>query len=101
MDLNIPAESREYLYIPGIAAFHLASPDAAANPTTLPVEVAFPATGTPPTAWLAAEWVGPALARILLGPLGNALDPGVYDVWLRITGAVEEPQRRIARLSVA
>lgn len=101
--LTLPVISREYLYINGIQAFDANSPDHATDPTTLPVDVALtsgidePASGD----WTAAEWVNATTARILTGP-GGALTPdaGTYSIWLRITGAVEQPERKIGRLAV-
>lgn len=99
---TIPAVSRELLYIRNVQAFDADSPDSATDPTTLPVQVAFMLTGEPTTAdWHDAEWEDATTARILLGPGGGVvLTAGRYGIWLRVTGAVEEPERRVGTLTV-
>lgn len=99
---KMPAISREYLYIPGIRAFDPRSPDAAADPTGLPVQMAFVPSNTEPTAgdWVTGDWESATTARILLGTGGVVLTKGKYDVWLRVTGAVEQPQRYVGAIQL-
>lgn len=102
-NLTLPAISKEYLYFTGIKAFDADSPDHVTDPTTLPVEVAIVAVDTDPSEpdWHLAQWVGQATARILTGTGGViAPEAGRYAVWLRITGAVEQPSRKIGQLDV-
>lgn len=99
---TLPAVSREYLYLPGITAFDSLSPDHTTDPTTLPVQVALTTDNDPVEAdWINAEWVDTTTARILTGP-GGTITPavGVYQIWLRVTGAVEQPERRVGTLRV-
>ncbi|HET7386832.1 MAG TPA: hypothetical protein VFJ19_09255 [Nocardioidaceae bacterium] len=100
---SIPSVSREYLYLPGIRAFDAASPDTAADPTTLPVQVCFlPYNAVPEDAdWIDAEWANATTARILIGPDGTVTPAvGRHRVWLRVTGAVEQPERVVGDLQV-
>lgn len=83
----ISSLSREYLY------FFIES---AAGTET--VEVAFTTPGVDPGApdWNAATWTGAtpqgADATILVGPGGTVtLAKGVYQPWVRVTGATEVP----------
>jgi len=100
---SLPVISREYLYINGIQAFDANSPDHATDPTTLPIDVALTARFVEPDTgdWTAAEWVNTTTARILTGA-GGTLTPaaGTYDIWVRITGAVEQPEHKIGVLAV-
>lgn len=107
--VRIPAISKEYLYLPGIQAFDATSGDAG-DPTSLDVYVAFQAAGEPGTAdWRAAEWVvgsysstaGTATARYLLDPAAtDALTAGSYQIWLRVDGSSEQPERPVGTLVV-
>lgn len=98
-----PFISGELLYLPGIAAFDYRSPDAAVDPTTLPVQIALIPFGANPTNgdWLTAQWYDTTTARALLGPTGLA-DPavGLWAIWLRITGATEQPERCVGALTI-
>lgn len=104
-DLQIPAVSTEYLYVPDVVAFDPSSPDAAVDVTTLPVDFAFVAPGVDPTDvdWVPGSWAPLATsptARLLLGPTGIALSIGVVTVWMRVRGAVEAPARPVAKINV-
>src|SRR5678815_2500702 len=81
--------------------------DPVSDPTSLPVEIAVPPSGVAPTTWLNANWeLGgpPYVAAILVGPTAGGsdveLEAGAYDVWLRITDAVEIPAFIADRLVV-
>jgi hypothetical protein len=74
------------------------SPD---NPTARVVEFAFVADNTRPTApdWIAGSWVGvnsPYVAKVLI----DQLDPGRYDVWIRVVGNPEIPVAQFDTLIV-
>lgn len=98
-----PASSAEFLYFNGIQAFDLRSPDAAADPTTLPVLMTLVTIGDDldDAVWTAGEWFDTATARILIGA-GGAITPlaGTWDVGLTITGAIEQPKRVVGQLTV-
>lgn len=102
MAATLPAISRELLYIPGIQAFDLRSPDAAADPTSLPVSVALipPRTQPDDGDWQAAEWFDATTVRILVGPPALTETSGNLVVWLRITGATEQPERPVGPLRI-
>lgn len=105
--LPIPVISKEELYLPGIQAFDSRSPDAAVDPTTLPIKVAFMAPATQPpedttdSLWKTAQWESQTTGRILIGPgTAAALTAGTYVVWLTVTGGVETPKRPVGRIRV-
>lgn len=101
--LTLPAVSRERLYFPGVVAFAAGAPDAA-NVTTLPVQMAFVAQGVDPaeTDWKAGAWFNnTTTAYILIGPPGLILVVGQYEVWLRVLGASEQPERPLVLLTVS
>jgi len=91
--------SREYLVTPvtvrGVDASLL---------TTLPVEFAFVAEDAQPAGgdWIAGDWEPVTNnARILIGPSTSAvLGAGTYSVWLRVTGAIIEPVRKLDTLVI-
>lgn len=100
--LSIPAVSKEILYVPGIQAFDESSPDYA-DPTVLPVQFAFvpPGTDPQPGAWQNGTWTSGRTdqAQILIDPTSMNLS-GQVAVWLRVTGAVEQPERQVAILNI-
>lgn len=98
MHLSMPLQSTEYLYVPGVQAFFEGT---VADPTVLPVHMAFMTDKTPPTApdWEVAQWapgITPPAVRILVGLDGLVLAVGWYWVWLRVTSAQEKPARRLS-----
>lgn len=101
------ASGAQLLYIPGIQAFNVNSPDPA-DPTSLPVYVAFLPHGTNEPGvsdWLAAQWLpfaaaNPQTARISVNPATLSLVQGRYDIWLKITGATEQPAGKVGTLVV-
>lgn len=95
--LQQSALSLEYLLVTWSAKVN----GVAVDPTSpaLAVQMAFPATGSPPATWLAAGWEadgsGGWKARCLVGPAGTVtLPPGDYDVWVKVTSTPEVPIRR-------
>lgn len=101
--LELPAATREFLYARKIKAFDAASPDSAVDPRTLPVQFAVIVPGIDPVEldWVDAEWFDQTTARILTGAGGDISRPvGRYTIWLRVTGAVERPERRVGTLVV-
>lgn len=99
---DIPAISKEYLLVPGITAFAATSPDAAVDPSTLPVYLALVTRGDTPggSDWQSAEWADSATARLLLGPSGYEPGAGYWAVWVRITGTSEEPRRLVGYVTI-
>lgn len=97
-DLTISSLSTVYVHVPVRDVLF------AADPTTSPVQVAFPARGVEPVEsdWRAADWrtdsaVTPPVyyARCLVGPMGTVqLADGLYDVWVRVTDNPERPVLR-------
>ncbi len=67
------------------------SPDV--DPTTFPVRFAFPASGSAPATWYAAQWESggpPYIARLTIGPAGDVeLEAGAYDVYAEVTDSPE------------
>lgn len=65
------------------------------NPTSKTVQLAFPVSGQAPATWVDGTWeTTPSqyLARALVGPGGAIqLDPGTYDVYVKITDDPEIP----------
>jgi hypothetical protein len=82
------------------------------NPTTFPVEFAFLPQDTTPSAlttWHAGTWYTVSQdflpniykAAILIGPsTAVVLTPGSWDVWIRITHAVEQPVEKAATILI-
>lgn len=100
---TLPAVSREYLYFPGIQAFDVRSPDSAVDPATLTAQVAFVKPGVSPIEadWVAAQWQDITTVRVIVGAgSSNALPIGEYAVWLRVVGAVEQPERNVGTLGI-
>jgi hypothetical protein len=66
-----------------------------ADPTSDPVSLAFPTTGTEPSVFVAGNWrtvAGIHYAQALVGPGGAiVLTPGFYDVYVQITDNPEVP----------
>jgi len=70
-----------------------------------PVEIAFVQGAEPGDEdWQTAEWgdVTPqgADARILVGPEAVALTPGIWQMWVRVTGALERPVRHAGSIEI-
>lgn len=70
------------------------------DPSSDAVDLAVLATGTPPdgtTTWTAGTWTAGAdsthVAQLIVGPGSTfgTLDPGTYDVYVRITDSPEVP----------
>jgi hypothetical protein len=105
---TIPLVSRDYLYFPDVKAFAADSPDGA-DPTSLPVLMAFIFGSDDPADddFHVGEWLPfdtedeVAMARYLLDPTELGLTKGTYNVWLRITGAVEEPTHKVGKVKVS
>lgn len=97
----IPSLSREYLWVPVTA-----SGDDASQLTTLPVAMAFMEARDAEPAdadWRTSSWAdSPSpVARCLIGPGGGTvLADGTYYVWLRVTGAIEQPVRQAGKLKI-
>lgn len=79
------------------------------NPTALVVNLAFVTGALPsPGDWKAASWETDATtepdtyyARALVGPGGViTLAPGSWDVWVKVTGAPEIPEKLAGQLLV-
>lgn len=99
---SMPVISTETLYVEGIRAFRAGSPDAA-DPTGLPVSVAFPARGVEPDTgdWQVGVWFDATTASVLVGPGGGvSLPAGKYDVWLKVEGSQETPERKVGMLVI-
>ncbi|MFG3438341.1 hypothetical protein ACGF0J_13950 [Nonomuraea sp. NPDC047897] len=71
------------------------------------VQVAFTNLGAEPVEadWYPAEWASAtaagARARILIGPGGTVpLTDGTYLMWVRVTGAVEQPVLRCGPIPI-
>lgn len=100
--LKIPSLSREYVQVP----VTVTGIDAATVRSSTTVQFAFlsdlaaePATGD----WVAGDWTssGQLAARCLVGPGGTvALANGDYNIWWKVTGAVEAPVRSAGKLRV-
>ena len=74
------------------------------NPSGDTVAFAFPLTGMSPSTWYTGSWeqVGVTyVARILIGPSGQTLSTGSYDVWIKITDSPEIPVRKVDTLTVS
>lgn len=108
MTIQLPTITREQLYAPGIKAFHRTTLNGQ-DPTSLPVQFAFPAMDAKPTddAWLDGEWLDGEgdisrgwTATFLLDLIADLLTGGEYDIWLRVLGADEQPTRRVGQLIV-
>jgi len=79
MTIRVAEASTEYLRIP------VTKSGEDTDPTDEAVEFSFPAEGVAPTVWVAGSWEAggpPYIARALL--TAGDLDPGAYDVYLRI-----------------
>lgn len=78
------------------------------DPTSFPVEAAFPADEVEPAGgdWVSASWetpeVGPRyFARCLVGPGGTiTLSNGTYDAWIRITTGTEVVIKKVGVLII-
>jgi len=78
------------------------------DPTGGAVEFAFKDTDVEPAGgdWKTGEWeTDPAVspvyyARILIGPSGETLADGKYNVWLKIANSPEIPVRKIGVLTI-
>jgi hypothetical protein len=99
--LLLPAISLEYIR----AAWSATVAGVAVNPSdpALPVVMAFPRVGATPVTWYGAEWesdgAGNWRARCLVGPAGTVtLNPGDYDVWVKVTSDPEIPARQATDL---
>lgn len=74
------------------------------NPSGDTVSFAFPASGVSPSTWYTGSWeqVGTTyVARILIGPGGQAISGGTYDVWIKVTDSPEIPVRKIDTLTIS
>lgn len=92
MTLSIERESVEQLEC---------SVAAAADPSDFTVEFAFTDVDARPDTWHAGTWVDSSTARTpALGTGSLDLNPGRYQVWLRIQAAGETPVLRVDKLSV-
>jgi hypothetical protein len=95
--VQIPATSREYLYIP------ISPPDAVADVTVYPAEAALIADdGTEPLDgdYHDAEWIGGEIA-LLVGPGGTGTYlPGEYMAFARITAGDEKPVIKSGRVRI-
>lgn len=112
--LSISALTTEYIRVP-VALLNSGEP---VDPSSLPVQLAFPATDASPSTWATGSWEpdGPSSfamtsagvriplysARTLVGPGpgGTPLTAGSYDVWVKITSTPEIPVRRVGSLEV-
>jgi hypothetical protein len=97
--------SRQYVTVENISAFHVNAPDASTNVTTLTVEFAFKASSSDPVTgdWHAGIWLGTSAkpaAAVLVGIGGVVLAAGQYTVWIRITGAIEQPVWNVGSLRI-
>lgn len=78
------------------------------DPTGYPVAMAFPAPGTTPVTFYSASWdtdptTSPPtyIAKCLVGSGGAVtLASGTYDVFVKVTGAVEQPVKNCGTLVV-
>lgn len=102
---KIPRTSKEYLYVPKITAFSTTSGEV--DPTTLTVEMTLlPTTQAVPAEsdWVAASWAPgaeTATARVLVGPGTDLVKSvGEYNVWVRVHGAVEQPERPVGKVKI-
>jgi len=99
-DKVISAASKQYILV----AIEGRDDNGVLDPTSLPVEMAFLPQDTTPdedTTWHTGSWVTVIQSnlpniykgRVLIGPDGGVvtLTPGSWDVWVKVTHAVEEP----------
>ncbi len=102
MSVSLSRTSKLKVYIPEITAFAAGSGEA--DVTTLPVQVSLLAEGTFPveTDWTTATWLAgattPTAWFLLSGPnKGGAIEraPGEWTLWLRVKGAVEQPEEPV------
>jgi hypothetical protein len=80
------------------------------NPTSDEVQFAFKPPGADPggSDWIAGSWWtaqqpdGAWMAQVLVGPAssGDALTPGIYVIWLRVTDNPEVPVRTPGLLEI-
>lgn len=101
MSVQIQRESTEYLYVgitgdPPAVTQELAFKDAAERPIEDDWEEAVLVDDSSDALWTDANaaTTGDYFLAILLGPFsGLELSPGDYQVWVRLTDAVERPVR--------
>lgn len=101
---TLPRISREYVYVP-VIELRGADRDLL---TTLPVELAFMSDRTAQPAdadWKSGEWDPDAAkptARCLIGAgsVDAELTAGSWQVWVRVTGAIERPVRPAGPIKV-
>lgn len=75
----------------------------ASDPTADPVSFAFVEVGEEPSSWVTGSWDPDSsdyFARVLIGPDGESLEVGTYDVWIRMTDTPEVVIRKVGRLTV-
>ncbi len=96
-DLQISSQSRQYVRVPiSDANGH--------DPTSDMVAMAFPTPGMEPSIYISGDWAtlaGIYYARCLVGPGGAVqLDPGFYEVFVKITDNPEIPVLNAGLLEV-
>lgn len=99
---RLPVISREMVRVP-ITAF---SDGDSTDPTALPVDAALVATDTQPDSgdWVEVAWsAGTSTPHVefLVGPGGDFVRAvGRWSIWLRVRGAIEEPQRAVGQVTI-
>lgn len=103
MAVSLSSLSTEYIRVE-VTAYESG---ALVDPTSKAVSFAFITGSTEPSGgdWKTGEWetdpAGPTYyARILVGPSGETLADGRYNVWLKIAGSPEIPVRRVGVLTI-
>lgn len=102
MSVTLPVSSRELVRVP-VTAF---SDGPVTSPTALPVDFALLPVGVAPVEanWIAGAWQAGAstpTAQILIGEAGTIVPAaGRYTLWLRVRGAVEQPERPVGAVRV-